>query len=265
MSRTLKDVLKMIKEEHIEMVDFKMTDVTGRWRHLSIPAKRLNEDTMEHGIGFDGSNYGYAPVEKSDMVFVPILDSAMIDPYAEVKTLSMIGDVCVIEHPQNRPFDQYPRNVAKRALEYMKETGVADEMLIGPEYEFYIFDEVDYMTSPEASGFSIRARQADFSSGNEDNNHGYLLRHGAGYHASLPMDINHDLRSRMCMTMEEWGIDVKYHHHEVGRYADHGRQYHDHQIYHQKRSGPGRKDRDLHAEASCGRSRKRHACTYASS
>ena len=99
MSRTLKDVLKMIKEEHIEMVDFKMTDVTGRWRHLSIPAKRLNEDTMEHGIGFDGSNYGYAPVEKSDMVFVPILDSAMIDPYAEVKTLSMIGDVCVIEHP----------------------------------------------------------------------------------------------------------------------------------------------------------------------
>ena len=216
MSRTLKDILKMIKEEHIEMVDFKMTDVAGRWRHLSIPAKRLNEDTMEHGIGFDGSNYGYAPVEKSDMVFVPILDSAMIDPYAEVKTLSMIGDVCVIDHPRNRPFDQYPRNVAKRALEYMKETGVADEMLIGPEYEFYIFDEVDYMTSPEASGFSIRARQADFSSGNEDNNHGYLLRHGAGYHASLPMDINHDLRSRMCMTMEEWGIDVKYHHHEVG-------------------------------------------------
>ncbi len=216
MDTKLDEVLRRIKDEQIEMVDFKMTDVAGRWRHLSIPAERLTQDTMEHGIGFDGSNYGYAPVEKSDMVFVPILESAQIDPYANVKTLSMIGDVCVIEHPHNRPFDQYPRNVAKRALEYMHETGIADEMLIGPEYEFYIFDEVTYKNRQEDVGFTIRASQAAWSSGNENNNQGYLIRHGAGYHASLPMDINHDLRSRMCMTMADWGIDVKYHHHEVG-------------------------------------------------
>ena len=115
MARTLQDILKLCKENDIRIVDFKMTDIDGRWRHLSIPVERLNEDTMTYGIGFDGSNYGYAPVESSDMVFVPDLDSAVIDNFAKIPTLSMIGDVMIIDRPENRPFDQYPRNVAKRA------------------------------------------------------------------------------------------------------------------------------------------------------
>ena len=93
MAKTLKDIQKLISDMDIKMVDFKLTDIDGRWRHLSIPAERLTESTMEHGIGFDGSNYGYAPVENSDMVFIPVLESAVIDRYAEVPTLSMIGDV----------------------------------------------------------------------------------------------------------------------------------------------------------------------------
>ncbi|MBQ7463535.1 MAG: glutamine synthetase beta-grasp domain-containing protein, partial [Lachnospiraceae bacterium] len=112
MAKTLKEIKDFIRENDISIVDFKLTDVDGRWRHLSIPAERLTESTMENGIGFDGSNYGYAPVENSDMVFIPVLESAVIDRYAEVPTLSMIGDVQVIELPKNRPFDQYPRNVA---------------------------------------------------------------------------------------------------------------------------------------------------------
>ena len=215
MAKTLADVRALIEENDIRFIDFKMTDIDGRWRHLSIPAERLNEDTMESGIGFDGSNYGYAPVENSDMVFIPILDSAMIDPFADVPTLSMIGDVCVIALPDNRPFDQYPRNVAIRALDYMKETGIADTMLIGPEYEFYIFDSLTYGVESQKMGFEIRTRQAHWASG-EGNNNGYQIGHGNGYHTVLPMDINNDLRSRICMTLAEWGVDVKYHHHEVG-------------------------------------------------
>ena len=92
MKKELQDILQLITDKHIQMVDFKLTDIDGRWRHLSIPAERLSEDTMTQGIGFDGSNYGYAPVENSDMVFIPVLSSAVIDPYAEVPTLSMIGD-----------------------------------------------------------------------------------------------------------------------------------------------------------------------------
>ena len=214
--RTLDEILEMCEESGVEIVDFKMTDLDGRWRHLSIPVERLNEDTMEYGIGFDGSNYGYAPVENSDMVFVPDLDSAVIDYFNEIPTLSMIGDVMVIDRPENRPFDQYPRNVAKRATEYMRETGVADEMIIGPEYEFYVFDSVQYSTDPENTGFTIDACQAEWNTGKPFNNNGYGLQHHAGYHASLPMDVNNDLRSRMTLILEDWGVKVKYHHHEVG-------------------------------------------------
>ena len=131
-----KQVIQMCKEKGIQMIDFKMVDLDGRWRHITIPAERFGESVFQYGIGFDGSNYGYAPVEKSDMVFIPNPESAVIDPFVEVPTLSMTGDVCIIGKEENKPFDQYPKNVAVRAVEYMKEGGVADKMLIGPEFEF---------------------------------------------------------------------------------------------------------------------------------
>ena len=216
MANTIKDVLKMCEEHDVKIVDFKMTDIDGRWRHLSIPVARLTEDTMKYGIGFDGSNYGYAPVENSDMVFVPDLDSAVIDSFCSIPTLSMIGDVMVISQPENHPFDQYPRNVAKRAAEYLKETGIADQMIIGPEYEFYVFDGVQYTNRPEKTGYAIDCVQAEWNSENPENNFGYQMGHHRGYHSSLPMDVNNDLRSQICLDMEDWGIKVKYHHHEVG-------------------------------------------------
>ena len=216
MAKSLQDVLAMCEENDIKIIDFKMTDIDGRWRHLSIPAGRLNEDTMRYGIGFDGSNYGYAPVESSDMVFVPDLDSAVIDNFAKVPTLSMIGDVMIIDRPLNRPFDQYPRNVAKRARDYMRETGIADTMIIGPEYEFYVFDRVEFENKPNCAGYSIQAKQAEWVDAFHDNNNGYQVQHHAGYHTSLPMDITNDLRSRICLMLEDWGVKVKYHHHEVG-------------------------------------------------
>ena len=216
MKKTLQDILQLCKDEEIRIVDFKMTDIDGRWRHLSIPVERLNEDTMTYGVGFDGSNYGYAPVESSDMVFVPDLDSATIDQFAAVPTLSMIGDVMVIDRPQNRPFDQYPRNVARRAVEYLKETGIADTMVVGPEYEFYVFDGVQYENRPESAGYHIDCVQAEWNGGNPANNSGYQVRHHAGYHTSLPLDVTNDLRSQITLDLEDWGVKVKYHHHEVG-------------------------------------------------
>ncbi|MBQ1674704.1 MAG: glutamine synthetase beta-grasp domain-containing protein, partial [Oscillospiraceae bacterium] len=216
MKKTLQDILQLCKDEEIRIVDFKMTDIDGRWRHLSIPVERLNEDTMTYGVGFDGSNYGYAPVESSDMVFVPDLDSATIDNFAAIPTLSMIGDVMVIDRPQNRPFDQYPRNVARRATEYLKETGIADTMVVGPEYEFYVFDGVQYENRPESTGYRIDCVQAEWNGGNPQNNSGYQVRHHAGYHTSLPLDVTNDLRSQITLDLEDWGVKVKYHHHEVG-------------------------------------------------
>lgn len=211
-----KKIVELCKEKNVKMIDFKMTDLEGRWRHITIPAERFHEDIFTYGIGFDGSNYGFAPIEKSDMVFIPNPDTAVIDPFTQMTTLTMCGDVCVIGK-ENTPFDQYPRNVAQRAIGYMQEKGIADRMVIGPEFEFYLLDHVSYTVTPQKSAFHIDARQAEWNTGLDNaSNNGYEVAHKGGYHAASPQDIGYDLRNKMCMLLEEWGVAVKYHHHEVG-------------------------------------------------
>ncbi len=217
MFKTYEEARKFIDDNDIEMIDFMTIDIDGRWRHLTVPADRFDEDTLKNGIGFDGSNYGFAPVEKSDMVFVPDLTSASLDQFMEIPTLSMIGDVFVIDRPHNRHFDQDPRNVSKHAEEYMRSTGIADEIKIGPEFEFHVFNHVSYCTDPNKCGFEIDSYQAEWNKGNtERENLGYKMNHKAGYHMAPPQDVLYDFRSRACMRMEKQGIKVKYHHHEVG-------------------------------------------------
>lgn len=217
MFTSIKEVNDYCKEKAISMIDFKLVDINGRWRHLTIPAARLNENTMKYGIGFDGSNYGYAPVEKSDMVFIPDLSSAHIDPFANEPTLTMIGNVCIIGEKDNKPFNQYPRNVALRAEEFMRESKIADDMIIGPEFEFHLLDHVSYECKPNHVAYDIDTMQAEWNSGqNSIQNLGYQVLLKGGYHISLPQDINFNLRNKMCVLLEDWGVKVKYHHHEVG-------------------------------------------------
>ncbi len=216
MFRSYDEVTTFCSENKIQMIDFKMIDLIGRWRHLGIPVGRFTPDTLKHGIGFDGSNYGFVPVEKSDMVFVPDISTAVFDPFTDVPTLSMIGDVFVIAEPDNYRFEQDPRAIAIKAEEYMISTGIADEMRIGPEYEFNIFDHVTYCCEPQKTGFTIDAEQAIWNSGNDEyQNLGYKVPIKGGYHIAPPQDILYDLRARMCILMEENNIPVKYHHHEV--------------------------------------------------
>ncbi len=214
MLKTVSDVQNFCKENDIKMIDFKMIDLDGRWRHLTIPAERFDNDTIKYGIGFDGSNYGYAAVEKSDMVFIPNIETAHIDPFVEIATLTMMGDVCSIGKDENKPFDQYPRNVAKAAMDYMRKEGIADEMVIGPEFEFHLLDSVSYETSPNCVSYSVDTQQAVWNTKYESN--GYQVPLKGGYHIAAPQDITYSLRSKMCMTLNDWGVDVKYHHHEVG-------------------------------------------------
>lgn len=214
MFSTVEQVKQYCIANQVKMIDFKMIDITGRWRHLTIPAERFERQTMSNGIGFDGSNYGYAPVEKSDMIFIPDLESAFLEPVAEIPTLSMIGDVYVIGDSPCR-FEQDPRAVAYKAQQYMKQTGIADEMRTGPEFEFYIFDQAKYEVSPNCTGFAIDARQAQWNSGHQGCL-GFTVPLKGGYHITPPHDIHNELRSEMCMMLEERGVKVKYHHHEVG-------------------------------------------------
>ena len=216
MFKSLEECKSSCEKNGVKMADFMMIDLNGRWRHLTMPIDRFTEDTLRDGVGFDGSNYGFAPVEKSDMVFVPDLSTAYLDKFAEVPTIAMIGDVFVIELPDNRRFDQDPRNVAFHAEEYMRSMEIADEMRIGPEFEFHVFDHVSYDVQPSYSMFSIDSEQAEWNTGNGDKNLGYKMPHKGGYHMAPPMDTLSGFRSRATLMMEECGILVKYHHHEVG-------------------------------------------------
>ncbi|MBR4282554.1 MAG: type I glutamate--ammonia ligase [Clostridia bacterium] len=210
----IKQIMDLIREENIEMVDFKMVDINGQFRHVTIPAYSFNEEVMKDGIGFDASNYGYAVVEKSDMVFIPDPDTAMIDPFCDVPTLSMSGNAMIIDYPENRPLAQYPRNITLAAEKYMRDCGVADTMLILPEFEFYLFDQVSWNVQPYDISMQLDANQSYWNSGVEGM--GNVVPKQKNYHVAKPFDNSYECRSEMCMLIEKAGVPVKYHHPEVG-------------------------------------------------
>ena len=214
MARTAEEFMSLIKEQGIKMIDFKIVDINGQYRHVTIPASQFTADTLKDGIGFDASNYGYAVVEKSDMVFIPDLDTAIVDPFCEIPTLSVTGNAMIIDYPENRPLDQYPRNIVLAAEQYMKDTGIADTMLILPEFEFHLFDNVNWAVHPSAIGMSVDADQAYWNS--DADGLGVIVPHQKNYHIAKPFDVSYECRSEMCLEMEKAGIAVKYHHPEVG-------------------------------------------------
>ena len=213
MAKTVQDILNLIKEKGIKMVDFKMVDINGQYRHVTILAENFSEATMKNGIGFDASNYGYAVVEKSDMVFIPDLDTAVVDPFCEIPTLSMTGNAMIIDSPANRPLPQYPRNIVLAAENYMKELGIADTMLILPEFEFYLFDQVGWDVSGKSISVNMDAKQSYWNSATEGK--GVIVPKQKNYHIAKPFDISYECRSEMCLLMKEMGIDINYHHPEV--------------------------------------------------
>lgn len=213
MFKTVSEVLQFIEENDIKMVDFKMVDINGSFRHVTIPAKHFNEDLLVDGVGFDASNYGYAMVEKSDMVFIPDISTAMIDPFCEVPTLSMTGNAMIIDYPANRPLPVYPRNIVLAAEQYMRDSGVADQMFILPEFEFYLFDNAGWKVDHDHQEAFVDFNQSHWNSDTEGL--GNVVPFQKNYHIAKPYDTTYDCRSEMVNRIEEAGIAVKYHHPEV--------------------------------------------------
>ncbi|MBO7150817.1 MAG: glutamine synthetase beta-grasp domain-containing protein, partial [Clostridia bacterium] len=195
------------------MIDFKMVDINGQFRHVTIPAENFSEDTLKSGIGFDASNYGYAVVEKSDMVFIPDPDTATIDPFCQIPTLSMTGNAMIIDTPENRPLAQYPRNIVLAAEKYMQDSGIADTMMILPEFEFYLFDQVGWEVQPNSVAVSLDAEQSYWNSMTEGK--GNVVAKQKAYHIAKPFDRAYECRSEMCLYMKDAGIEINYHHPEV--------------------------------------------------
>ena len=186
MAKSAQDIIDLIRENGIKMVDFKMVDIHGQYRHVTIPAEHFSETTLQNGIGFDASNYGYAVVEKSDMVFIPDPDTAVMDPFCEIPTLSMTGNAMIIDNPENRPLAQYPRNIVLAAEQYMKDSGIADTMLILPEFEFYLFDQVAWSVAPDSIGMTLDANQSYWNSSTDGM--GVVVPKQKNYHIAKPFD-----------------------------------------------------------------------------
>ena len=212
MFQTIDQAQKHIKDLQVEMVDLKFSDLWGRWHHLTIPAGQFCPDLFEKGIGFDGSAVGLKSVKAGDMVLIPELGTAFMDPFWDLPTLSFLCSSR--EADTHAIFENDPRNIAVRAEEYLKQTGIADESRWGPEYEFYIFDSVSYESGVNRSSYSITSAEADWNSAAGGHGH-YIPLHG-GYHAIPPKDALYKIRTEIVRHLTVMGVQVKYHHHEVG-------------------------------------------------
>lgn len=208
------------RDNGIKMVDFKEIDLSGRWHHLTIPVERFTEDLLTKGIGFDGSSYGFMTVEKSDMVFIPDITSAFLDPVPEIPTISMIGNIYKIGNGFER-FENDPRYVADKAEKYLLKTGIADLCLFGPEFEFYVLDNVEYRTDVNHMELRLDSAQAEWNSMDSvyddyGNNKGFKVNWHKGYHVDSPHDVSFNLRNKIVRVLEDTGVPVKYHHPENG-------------------------------------------------
>jgi glutamine synthetase len=205
----------MCREKEVKAVDLRFTDFLGAWQHFTIPVGKLEEDTFEDGLGFDGSSIrGWQAINESDMLLVPVPDTAVVDPFATIPTLSII---CNIQDPITREdYSRDPRNVARKAVNYLKGTGIADTCFIGPEAEFFVFDDVRFDQNAHEGYFHVDSVEAEWNRGREElPNLGYKLRHKEGYFPCPPSDQLMDIRNEMMLTMIQAGIDVEAQHHEV--------------------------------------------------
>lgn len=212
MFNSLDEARSYVETQGVQMVDLKFTDLWGRWHHLTVPEDQFTPALMEAGVGFDGSAVGLKSVKAGDMVLVPDLSTGFLDPFCEAPTLTFI--CTTLEADTKAIFDNDPRNVARRAEQYLLETGIADRSLWGPEFEFYVFDTVTYENEMNRSGYSVHSSEAAWRSGVGGHGH-YIPLHG-GYHAIPPKDSLHNLRTEMTLELRSMGVPVKYHHHEVG-------------------------------------------------
>jgi glutamine synthetase len=214
---TAEEVQAFVQEEAIQIIDFKIVDIKGRWHHLSIPTERFNSSVLTSGIGFDGSSYGFLTIEKSDMVFIPDLETGFIDPFADLRTLVFISNIYRLKDGERIRFEDDPRFMTDKAEALLIKMGICDRALFGPEFEFYVLDHISYTTSTQHMEVKMDSRQAAWNAGvSECQNLGAKVQPHGGYHVDLPLDSSYNFRNHTVRLLEDHGVPVKYHHSENG-------------------------------------------------
>ena len=206
---TAQQALKYILDHDIAMVDLKVVGIAGQWMHVTIPARNFTQQHFEEGVGYDGSSgSGFTTVESGDVVAIPEPTTAFIDPFWEKPTISFICGTAVAD--TKAPFPSDPRTIAKRAVAYLRNTGIADTAMMAPEFEFHVFDRVEVGTDQYHTFVDIHSCEVETDGATP------AIRHKRGYLAMPPAETLQDLRSEICMILQGMGVPVRYHHHEVG-------------------------------------------------
>src|SRR6202162_95503 len=216
MTRTAAEVLKMVKDNKVKFVDFRFADTRGKEQHVSVPVSHFDEDKFESGHAFDGSSIaGWKGIEASDMLLIPDPNTAYVDPFYEESTVVLTCDV--IEPTDGKGYERDPRSLAKRAEAYLKSTGLRDVAYFGPEPEFFIFDAVEWSVDMSGSYCKVFSSEAPWSTAEkfEGGNMGHRPPVKGGYFPVPPVDSLQDIRSAICLAMEQMGVEVEVHHHEV--------------------------------------------------
>jgi glutamine synthetase len=209
------EVLRLVKDEGIEIVDVRFVDLPGLMQHFSVPAHQLTADVFEEGFGFDGSSIrGFQEIQESDMLLMPDPNTAVVDPFRTHKTLNLN---CFVRDPITlEPYSRDPRYVAQKAEAYLGTTGLADTCYFGPEAEFFIFDDVRYSQDQRSAFYQVDSVEGNWNTAKDEGpNLGYKIRPKEGYFPVPPADHFQDLRSEMILTMERLGIEIEVQHHEV--------------------------------------------------
>jgi len=214
------DVLKLMKENNVKFVDVKFMDFPGTQQHFTVSAKNFDEGTFEDGLGFDGSSIrGWKSIDQSDMIVMPDAETAIIDPFCDIPTLSIIGNI--LDPITREKYSRDPRNTAIKAEAYLKSTGIGDTCFVGPELEFFVFSEARYNFSPNEAFFVLDSEEAAWNMGKDDRedygrpNLGRKIPYKGGYFPNQPTDTLQNLRSEIVDLMNQYGMDIELHHHEV--------------------------------------------------
>jgi glutamine synthetase len=210
-----KSVVEFAKSNGCKMVDLKFCDLPGMWQHFTIPLHQLTPEVFEEGLGFDGSSIrGWRHIHESDMIVIPDPATGKIDPFMEVPTLSLICDVHLPD--TLLPYERDPRQIIKKAVAFLKSSGIADTVYFGPEAEFFIFDDVRYEQTNNGGFYRVDSNEAAWNTGrDEGSNLGYKPRTKEGYFPVAPHDTHHDIRTEICLELERLGMSVERQHHEV--------------------------------------------------
>ena len=211
-----RELLQFVSDEGIKMVDLRFVDLPGLWQHFSISANEMEEEMFEEGVGFDGSSIrGFQEIQESDMILIPDASTAFKDPFTAVPTLNII---CNVKDPVTlQSYTRDPRHIAQKAENYLKSTGIGDTAYFGPEPEFFVLDDIRFDQSYNYGYYYVDSKEGFWNSGKEENpNLGYKPRYKEGYFPVPPMDSLQDIRSEMVLLLEEIGVQVEVHHHEVG-------------------------------------------------